>query len=566
MLAASNAMPIANSSQVVISEASGGVFRPGVNGRIRIRLPPSLGMVDMQSSYLQFQLAVIPPASSQVAVAANRRDCYNMALAEGQGVEQLFSGVRILMDGRPIEQLSNYPTLAKAKRDFCQDAPQDVLDSTFDKALSQTVGSGPFCQTYTIQASVGPPAIVGPAAVYQPATKVICKLDCSGVLSMPTGLPIVATGAIDIELDLADAADCLCPSGQTQGIPFTATQGNPVGTGFTNILIPPQSVFDDGAVSGFSQAGYLGANVAAAIATSPFAVGNTITFGASTFGGVATGAFTGVQAVITAVAAVGANIQLTVTTAAGAFVGQGLGVAADAIVGSFSMAIGTIQAGAAFVTNPTQYSYQITQPEYVVRAVEMPPPYVASLQKRIQSDQLQLDIPTYSTYLSTIQAGVSQQAISVPAFQSRVQSIITVPQLSAQVPYAPSRSGDWDSLRSYQHMIGARREPSRPVDTRNTTQASTDGVTRRYPSMEHIAEMSKAFEAAGHRVRSLTKHCDTCVIGRSLSAMGGSEDLSDQGYRLEVQYAAAPAAKNARTFVYSITRVNVSPAGVEILT
>ena len=558
MLAASNAIPIANSSQVVVSEASGGVFRPGVNGRIRIRLPPSLGMVDMQSSYLQFQLAVIPPASSQVAVAANRRDCYNMALAEGQGVEQLFSGVRILMDGRPIEELASYPTLAKAKRDFCQDAPQDVLDSTFDKALSQTVGSGPFCQTYQVTPAQ--------QATYQPATKVICKLDCSGVLSMPTGLPIVATGAIDIELDLADAADCLCPSGQTQSIPFTATQGNPVGNGFTNILIPPQSVFDDGAVSGFSQAGYLGANVAAALATTPFAIGNTIQFGASTFNGVAVGGFTGVQAVITAAAVAGANIQLTVTTAAGANVGIGLGVAADPIVGSFSMAIGTIQQGGAFVTNPTQYSYQITQPEYVVRAVEMPPPYVASLQKRIQSDQLQLDIPTYSTYLSTIQAGVSQQAISVPAFQSRVQSIITVPQLSAQVPYAPTRSGDWDSLRSYQHMIGARREPSRPVDTRNTTQASADGVTRRYPSMEHIAEMSKAFEAAGHRVRSLTKHCDTCVIGRSLSAMGGSEDLSDAGYRLEVQYAAAPAAKNARTFVYSITRVNVSPAGVQILT
>jgi hypothetical protein len=298
-----------------------------------------------------------------------------------------------------------------------------VLDSTFDKALSQTVGSGPFCQTYQVTPNQ--------QATYQPATKVICKLDCSGVLSMPTGLPIVATGPIDIELDLADAADCLCPSGQTQGIAYTATQGNPVGNGFTNILIPPQSIFSDGAVSGFSQAGYLGANIAAALATTPFAIGNTLTFGASTFNGVATPAFTGVQAVITAAAAVGANIQLTVTTAAGANVGIGLGVAADPIVGTFSMAIGTIQVGAAFVTNPTQYSYQITQPEYVVRAVEMPPPYIASLQKRIQSEQLQLDIPTYSTYLATIQAGITQQAISVPAFQSRVQSIITIPQPSA---------------------------------------------------------------------------------------------------------------------------------------
>lgn len=559
MLAASNAMPIANHSAVVISEASGGVFRPGVNGRIRIRLPPSLGMVDMQSSYLQFQLAVTPPPSSQVA-GAGVRDVYNMGLAEGQGVEQLFRDVRILMDGRPIEELANYPTLAKAKRDFCQDAPQDVLDSTFDKALSQNLDgqSGPFVSAYSVNDGAG-----GSSVAYQPATKVICKLDCSGVLSMPTGLPIVATGAIDIELDLADAADCLCPSGQTQNIAYTAVQTGG-SAGFTTLIVTPTSVFDDGAVAGYSQSGYPGAAGAASLASSPFAIGNTITFGASTLAGAPIAALG--QAMITGSTVVGAGIQLTISDAAGGPIGVGLGNPADAFAGTFSMAIGTTLQAGAFAPNPTQYGYQITQPEYVVRAVEMPPPYVASLQKRIQSDQLQLDIPTYSTYLSTIQAGVSQQAITVPAFQSRVQSIITVPQLSAQVPYAPSRSGDWDSLRSYQHMIGARREPSRPVDTRNTTQASADGVTRRYPSMEHIAEMSKAFEAAGHRIRSLTKHCDTCVIGRSLSAMGGSEDLSDAGYRLEVQYTAAPTAKNARTFVYSITRVNVSPAGVQILT
>ena len=111
------------------------------------------------------------------------------------------------------------------------------------------------------------------------------------------------------------------------------------------------------------------------------------------------------------------NIQLTVTTAAGANVGIGLGVALDPIVGTFSMAIGTIQVGANFVTNPTQYTYQITQPEYVVRAVEMPPPYIASLQKRIQSDQLQLDIPTYSTYLATPSklASPSKRLASLPS-------------------------------------------------------------------------------------------------------------------------------------------------------
>jgi len=562
MLAASSAMPVANHSAVVISEASGAVFAPGVNGRIRIRLPPSLGMVDMKSSYLQFQLQVIPPATSQVAIAANRRDCYNMALAEGQGVEQLFRDVRILMDGRPIEEIANYPTLAKAKRDFCQDAAQDVLDSQFDKALSMNlppipvglpaVRVGPFCQNYEVTPNQ--------SSVYQPATKAVCKLDCSGVLSMPTGLPIVATGPIDIELTLADAADCLQPSGRTQNIAYASTQTGGA-AGFTVFTVAPQSVFDDGAVSGFSQAGYTGATVALALQTTPYAIGNTVTFGVSTVAGAAAPGITGQQGRITAVAAAGALIQITVAQA----IGAGIGAGGNAIAGVFSMTPGTVDLGAGFVNNVNQYTYQITQPEYVVRAVEMPPPYIASLQKRIMSEQLQLDIPTYSTYLNTIQAGVTQQALNIPAYQSRVQSIMTIPQLANQVAYAPTRDGNWDTLRSYQSMIGARREPSRPVDTRNTTQASADGVIRGYPSQEHIHELTKAWEASGHKVRSLRKHLDNCVMGRSLSAMGGSEDLSDQGYRLETIYTAAPVAKNARTYVYHITRVNVSPAGVEIL-
>lgn len=560
MLSASSAMPVSNYSTTVISEASGAVFRPGVNGRIRIRLPASLGMIDPHSSYLRFNLAVIPPplATAATAVAANRRDIYQMGLSEGQGTDCLFESVRVLCDGRPLEEIAGYPILAKAKRDFCQDTAQQLVGSTFDKAVSQGSGAqdqtalGAFVTTY----ANGAGAAGNQVCSYAPATSSICSLDCSGVFSSKTGIPLIATGPIDLELTLADAADCLAPSGQTQAFYFTAVDAG-ANAGFVFLDIPPTSLAAaDGTAAGFAQQGAVGAATdLGAAASLSFAVGNTIRLDSC----IAADAqqFNGLRRLITNVTATpGGGIRLTFAGAIGAAAAGGAG---QAFTGSLGLDIGVDEAGA---TRAIQYTYQITQPEMVCRVVELPPQYLESLQKRIMSQSLQLDIPSYTSYLNTVQANVQQQSLSVPAFQSRVRSILSVPQLAAQRAYAPSRVGDWDGLRQYQHAIGARREPSRPVSVINTTTNATA-----YASQEHIYELHKAFEASGHSVKTLLRHADNLVVGRSLSAMGGSEDLSEKGYRLELQYnTAAVAAKNCYTYVYSINRVEVSPSGVQILT
>ncbi len=560
MLSASTALPISNYSTTVVSEASGAVFQPGTNGRIRIRLPASLGMIDPHSSYLRFNLAVVPPplATSATAVPANRRDIYQMGLSEGQGTDCLFESVRVLVDGRPLEEIAGYPVLSKAKRDFCQDSAEQLVGSTFDKAVSQGSGAqdafalGPFVTTY----ASGAAGAGNQVCSYAPATSAICSLDCSGVFSSKTGIPLIATGAIDLELTLADAADCLAPSGQTQAFYFTAVDAG-ANAGFTFIDIPPTSLYAvDGTANGYSQQGAVGAGSdTGAAASLNFAVGNTLRFDSCLAADAQQ--FNGLRRLITNVTATpGGGIRLTFAGAIGAAAAGGAG---QAFSGSLGLDIGVDENGA---TRPVQYTYQITQPEMVCRVVELPPQYLESLQKRIMSQSLQLDIPSYTSYLNTVQAGVQQQSLAVPAFQSRVRSILTVPQLAAQRAYAPSRVGDWDGLRQYQHAIGQRREPSRPVSVINTTTNQTA-----YASQEHIYELQKAFEASGKSVKTILKHADNLVIGRSLSAMGGSEDLSEKGYRLEMQYnTAAVAAKNAMTFVYSISRIEVSPSGVQIMT
>ena len=52
---------------------------------------------------------------------------------------------------------------------------------------------------------------------------------------------------------------------------------------------------------------------------------------------------------------------------------------------------------------------------------------------------------------------------------------------------------------------------------------------------------------------------------RSLSSMGGSEDLSDKGFRFDVEYSQNPLAKNVFSFVYHLKRLTITPAGLEIM-
>ncbi len=132
---------------------------------------------------------------------------------------------------------------------------------------------------------------------------------------------------------------------------------------------------------------------------------------------------------------------------------------------------------------------------------------------------------------------------------------------ASQAPYAYSRGGSIDGLRQYQFKIGARVEPQRPIDVSNTTLN-----VREYASQEHLQEFSKALIATGMGNRSLLKHRDNFVMGRSLSAMGGTEDLTEKALRVEIEYnsGAGNGAKNVFTFVNHIRRLQITPSGLQI--
>ena len=77
--------------------------------------------------------------------------------------------------------------------------------------------------------------------------------------------------------------------------------------------------------------------------------------------------------------------------------------------------------------------------------------------------------------------------------------------------------------------------------------------------------MTKSLEASGLKERSLVNWRKSFVFGRSLSYAGGSEDLTDKGFRWEIQYNTnSNSAKLCYNYVHSIKRLQIVPTGVNI--
>ena len=522
MLKVSNSMPISNYSQVVISDNSGAIFRPKTNSRIRIALPTTLGMVDFHSSYLQFDTKIVPHT-------------FQVWFGNLQGVEQVVRDLIIRVDGRVLETITNYNVLDKLRKDFANDLTLNNIESVFSAGTLDPVNPSYFVQDWDVVES---------EAVYnQNPVKNQVQLDLSGLLSMKTGFPIVATGQVEIEIILEDAENCLLEKQQK------STDAGGIADG-------QSSDADGGLVGGFS----------IPIATinkhnwtardNPFYVGNIV----KTVGKWNNIAFTYFSP-ISAVVVDGTGIKVDASYVAGFFGGTAEALTEVVMTVLFNVSDPANKTTAPVYQTTEEYKYEISNVEMVCRSIEMPPPYLTALQKRIQGEGLVMDCPTYTMYLANILPDINKQSLLVPCYSSRVRGILSVPLQSNQVNYAYNRRGQVDGLREYQIKIGSRVEPQRPVDLTNWT---TSGGSA-YPSQEHIQELSKTLVACGIGERSLAYWRDNFVMSRSLSAMGGSEDLSEKGLRWELQYnTTTNTAKTVYNFVNSVKRLQIVPTGVNI--
>ena len=219
MLKVSNSIPISNYSQVVISDNSGATFKPKTNSRVRVVLPSTLGMIDFHSSYFQFNTKVLKNATQGTT------NSYKMGFGNRQGAEQIVRDLIIRVDGRALETITNYNVLDKARRDYAHDLTLNNLDAVYSHATLEPDNPSYAVQDWNVNTST--------FTYNNISTKNQMQLDLSGLLSMKTGFPIVATGSVELEFILDDAENVLVPQHDMSAVdcvPFNA-DGNGLITG-----------------------------------------------------------------------------------------------------------------------------------------------------------------------------------------------------------------------------------------------------------------------------------------------------------------------------------------------
>lgn len=522
-LQVSNTIPIDNYSAVVLSDNAGTTFNPTTNGRIRVKLPSTLGMIDFHSSYLQFDAQV-----KQDLVNHPTNSNIPMSWSHNQGATSVVRDLRILVDGKEVESIANYNVLDLLSKQFGRDLSLKEIQSVLDKSI----GNNQFYTDY-VSGAVGGVSSINYNNV---KTKQILELNLSGLLSLQVGFPILATGDVELEITLEDNERALQPVGKTQNLPcndFNITGG--IQTFDTVNIKQVQTT-----TPYYLNYGW-GVDVAGANTDCPFSVGSNLKLSFKANGG-ATQHHT---AVVSAVALSGSNeVQLTFVNPIG--------------TGHTDPAITDL----VITLVPEGFSYEINNVEFVARAVNMPPPYLNSLQQRINTEGgMSLDIHSFSSYLDNIDANISRQSLNVPCYSSRLKAVFGVPVQASQDNFHYDRQGKIDGLRNYQSQIGDRREPSRPVDLTNTTLS-----TEQYQSQEYLQELQKSFMASSMGLRTLRPFRENFVLNRSLSFAGGSEDLTDKMFRFEVEHNSGHSntAKNVFCFAHHIKRLQITPSGLMV--
>jgi hypothetical protein len=542
MLKVSNSLPISNFSQVVVSDNAGSTFKPKTNSRIRVVLPAQLGMIDFHNSYLQCKFLLKPHAGYGTT------NTYKMGFGNDQGVEQIIRDLVVRVDGKPIETITNYNILDKLRKDFAMDTTMKNIHALFDHGAMKGDNPSYLVKTFNCVDATAD------FSVNDIATKQQFHPELSGLLSSPQAFPIIASGNVEVEINLEDAENVLECKHYLGGDGLNEIY---IGSAIGGLTVDADGGIDSiklaKTIANFGDFGWNAEDC-------PIVKGNVIEMKGNKADGTA---FT-MYADLDAITKTDGNTTLSADVSA-FFVATTFGN--DEVLTNVRIRLlPYVNSPANVNTAPTDlttelYSYEVSDVEYVCRTIEMPPPYLQAIQKRIQGEGMVIDVPTYSMYLDNIQANINRQSLLVPCYSSRVKGVLSVPILGVQSNYKYDRQGKVDDLREFQIKIGSRVEPQRPVDLTNWT----TNTTNQYHSQEYINEMTNALVSTGIGQRSLLKWRDNFFFGRSLSVLGGSEDLSDKGIRWEISHNAnTNSAKNVYSFVNMVRRLQIVPSGVMI--
>lgn len=536
-----NTLPLSNEQVVQASTNSGSVYQPGNNERIRIVLQPeSIPLLDPLGSYISCDFELTGTPRSQFNF--NGGSCLSMV-----------QDLRVSLGGKVVEEINEVPVLVTSLKSYIRNVNGVKKDSI------QEGGEG----------IANPLNQVASAGTGSRLVKLCFQLP-SGLLRSTQGIPLLATGPMEVEFSLAPAVKVLkltswAVSGLQNPVPAGAGTGKYyplIRKGVVNPVAPVATVdlaqtgYDPATAGSADNTGYYSFNN---IDDCPFPVGSLI----RVFNITANNLVYDVARVSALSTQANGAIRLDLQTVAGGAIGN----IANVIGANDDLKvchIGFLNGPGNAQVQATRGSYQISNVQFHAQVIDPPPQYMSALPKTLESGGFSFDVPTYQEVQSQNNGLISATA-EIPVFASRALSVFTIPRLQAQTNYNVSLNGHYDgatgALKDYQHQIGStgRREPNRAVDT-----SIMESNIYEQPSQEHLRELEKTLSTSG-TVKSLKDYRNNFVIGRALSAKGGSMNLQGSGCRVYLNYLLSPNPMTYHSYVNYIKTVQVDNTGIQVL-
>tara|TARA_R110000822_G_scaffold917_3_gene3959 strand:- start:3553 stop:5178 length:1626 start_codon:yes stop_codon:yes gene_type:complete len=533
-------MPL-NSFQVVSPCENQTNFRAGQI--IRFVIPRSIGYWDPHTSRLQLEVAT-------------ENNNFKMCFAHSCGVASLIDMVRVSQNGIVLSETTEYATLNNLftlysdslsikQRNATQNGARDLVlgpnlgDGTLFPVYNQAGGAfGPLQRQQTTSGAILGECINGDGSLVMDRTSTKYQLEMRGVgiFELLNAVPSIAIGDILIEIRLVNFNKDALMVHPCSAIPLV---GAAPGGGDTITLTPP--------FNGFSN-----------LADSPFVTGMTVQVRDANGAGVAGSA----DQLITGMAQAN-NGNITIT-GAGSFGAN----ASEALIISRGI---SVNGAAVSPTLTDNTAFVVSRASLLLQVVSPPQQYVQETANKVAQDGLVLDLNTYTTYRTSITAGINNVTCDIPAMMSRARGILSVPRLnnnngefSGYTPNNISKSnilGQYQQLLRYRTQIGELYYPNQPVQLDQMVKQSITHF-----SAQHIVELEKCLNACKIPMRSLLSTKQNFVIPRVLAKYGASVNL-EKGIRLYLEYSGAGSTVplDVVTYVNHINRVMISPMGLEVL-
>jgi hypothetical protein len=531
-------------------------YSPG--NKCEFHLPPSIGFFQPKESYLNLSVKISKDAS-----AAPTR----LQLDAETGAQVLIRDIRIYSGGagrQLLEEYQNYNVLTALKYDY---ETNDTLKAkrgltegatVYNEQQRFTTGVGKSQQNNVDQNPYFAP--LPASGSFSTAWTNSCYEEVKALLPLQTGIfqndkifPIAMTEGLVVEIIFEDARRVFRTLDQTNQ--YRHLLGNPFfhSTNGSNSAPDEPAANNASAFTSFYVRRDNCQGWSGNIKAFPFVVGEHFRFINASTGvdnpSIASGSTT---AKISRIEYVGGTTNAIKVTVEGA-----TGYRPTAVLNQQHVMYSRS------VLDATTYapSYTITNAEFVVQQVQMPPGYTNKLSSMMKSGGvMNYDFVSATNYKISQLKSERVANLRLPLNQSRAKSILCIPTdasasgtkelLESKNTYitdydlfSDSSTRAWnanrsqrtglvgcvDELTSYQLFYDGKLNPNRKVFTNKiATKSSID--------QQPLIELEKALVMGGMKPFSMMKYRENFCIGRSLSLQQGVYDTRGKDFALQVEY------------------------------